>query len=48
MKEAHEHHAIILFQDESGVESRPNVRRTWSLRGKRSIMKVMEKRDRYG
>ena len=46
MKEAHEHHATILFQDESGMQSRPNVRKTWSLRGKRSIMKVREKRDR--
>jgi len=46
MKEAREHNATVLFQDESGVQSRPNVRRTWSLRGKRPQMKVKEKRDK--
>jgi len=46
MKEAREHNATILFQDESGVQSRPNVRRTWSIKGKRPQMKVKEKRDK--
>ena len=46
MKESGEHNATILFQDESGVQSRPNVRRTWSLKGRRSVMKVKEKRDK--
>ncbi len=32
VKEAKEKNATILFQDESGVQSRPNVRRTWSPR----------------
>lgn len=46
VKEAKEKNATILFQDESGVQSRPNVRRTWSKKGKRPIMKVKESRDR--
>ncbi len=46
MKEAKEKNATILFQDESGVQSRPNVRRTWSLRGKRPAIRVREKRDK--
>lgn len=37
---------MILFLDESGMQSRPNVRRTWSMRGKRPEMKVREKRDK--
>ena len=46
MKEAKDHDATVLFQDESGVQSRPNVRRTWSKRGKRSSIKVRERRDK--
>lgn len=46
MKEARDHNTTILFQDESGVQSRPNVRRTWSLKGKRSSIKVRAKRDK--
>ncbi|EQD55576.1 ISXoo2 transposase [mine drainage metagenome] len=46
MKEAKENNATILFQDESGVQSRPNVRKTWSRRGKRPVMRVKERRDR--
>lgn len=46
VKEAKEKNATILFQDESGVQSRPNVRRTWSKRGKRPVMKVKERRDK--
>ena len=46
VKEAREKKATILFQDESGMQSRPNVRKTWSKRGKRPVMKVKEKRDR--
>lgn len=46
MNEAREKGATILFQDESGMQSRPNVRKTWSIRGKRPVMKVREKRDR--
>ena len=37
--------ATILFQDESWVQSRPNVRRSWSKRGKRPAMKVKDNRD---
>ncbi len=46
VKEANEKNATILFQDESGVQSRPNVRRTWSKRGKRLGIKVEENRGR--
>ncbi len=46
MKEAKEKNATILFQDESGVQSRPNVRRTWSRKEKRPVMRVREKRDK--
>ncbi len=46
VKEAKEENATILFQDESGLQSRPNVRKTWSLKGKRAVMKVREKRDK--
>ena len=46
VKEAREKNATILFQDESGMQSRPNVRRTWSQRGKRPVMKVRERRDK--
>lgn len=46
VKEAEDHNAAILFQDESAVQSRPNVRRTWSKRGKRPVMKVKERRDK--
>lgn len=46
VKEAREHDATILFLDESGMQSRPNVRRTWSIRGKRHQMSVKEARDR--
>ena len=46
MKEAMEKSATILFQDESGVQSRPNVRRTWSPRGRRPAIRVREKRDK--
>jgi transposase len=46
VKEAREHGATILFLDESGMQSRPNVRRTWSIRGKRPNMSVKEARDK--
>ena len=46
VKEATEHKATILFLDESGMQSRPNVRRTWSMKGKRPRMRVKERRDR--
>ncbi len=46
VKEAGEKNATILFQDESGVQSRPNVRRTWSQKGKRPRMMARENRDR--
>jgi len=46
VKEATEKNATILFQDESGVQIRPNVRRTWSPKGKRPRMKVKENSDR--
>ena len=46
VKEAREHDATILFPDESGMQSRPNVRRTWSMKGKRPQMSVKEARDR--
>ena len=46
VEEAREKNATILFQDESGVQSRPNVRRTWSQRGKRPRMMARENRDR--
>lgn len=36
----------FLFQNESRVQSRPNVRRTWPKRGKRPVMKVKERRDK--
>ena len=34
VKEARKKNATILFQDESGMQSRPNVRKTLSQRGK--------------
>ena len=46
VKEAKEHSATILFQDESGMQSSPNRRRTWSPRGKRPAIQVRGKRDR--
>ena len=46
VKEAREHGATILFPDESGMQSRPNVRRTWSTRGKRPPIRVKEARDK--
>lgn len=46
VREAREMSATILFEDESGMQSRPNVRRTWSPRGKRPVMRVKEKRDK--
>ena len=46
VKEARKKNATILFQDESGMQSRPNVRKTWSQRGKRPVMKVRERRDK--
>ena len=46
VKEANEKNATILFRDESGVQSRPNVRRTWSPRGRRPAIRVREKRDK--
>ena len=36
VREANEKNATILFQDESGVQSRPKIRKTWSQKGKRS------------
>ena len=46
LNEARERKATILFQDESGMQSRPNVRKTWSQKGKRPVMKVKERRDK--
>lgn len=46
VEEADKKNATILFQDESGVQSRPNVRRTWSQKGKRPRMMARENRDR--
>lgn len=46
LKEAQERKALILFLDESGMQSRPNVRRTWAPRGERPKMRVCEKRDK--
>ena len=46
MNEEKEKNATILFQDEPGVQSRSNVRRTWSTRGRRPSIRVREKRDR--
>lgn len=44
--QARETDATIYFLDESAVQSRPNVRRTWALRGKRWIMKAKERREK--
>lgn len=41
VKEADEKNATILFQDESGVQSRPNVRKTWSQKGRRPRIKTI-------
>ena len=46
VKEAREHDATILFLDESGMQSRPNVRRTWPMKGKRPPIRVKEARDK--
>ena len=46
VKEADEKNATILFQDESGVQSRSNVRRTWSSWNKRPVIRIREKRDK--
>ncbi len=46
VKEANKKNATILFQDESEVQSRPNVRRIWSQKGKRPRMMARENRDR--
>ena len=46
LKEANDHEATILFQDESGMQSRPNVRRSWSLKGKRHVITVKEERHK--
>ncbi|MCL5790708.1 MAG: IS630 family transposase [Candidatus Thermoplasmatota archaeon] len=46
MKEADEKNAIILFQNGSGVQRRPNVRKTWSQKGRRPRIKTKENRDR--
>ncbi len=46
VKEARNHNATILFQDESGMQSRPNVRRTWAPVGSRLLITVKESRDR--
>ncbi len=46
VKEAKEKNATVLYQDESVVQSRPNVRRTWSPGGRRPAIGVREKRER--
>ncbi len=46
VKEAIEHNATILFQDESGMQSRPNVRKTWSPKGNRPVIDIKERRDK--
>jgi hypothetical protein len=46
VKEAREHNATILFLDESGMQSRPNVRRTRSIRGESRQMSMKEARDK--
>jgi transposase len=39
-------HALILFMDESSVQSQPNVKRTWSLKGARPEIKAKARRDK--
>ena len=43
---AHEEKAVILFLDESSVQSQPNVRRTWALRGSRPELRAKARRDK--
>ena len=46
VKEGEGKNATILFQDEAGMQSRPNVRKTWSPKGKRPKIMVKERRDK--
>ena len=46
VKEAREYNATILFLNESGMQSRPNVRRTRSVGGERRQMSMKEARDK--
>jgi transposase len=38
--------ALILFMDESGVQSQPNVKRTWAMKGCRPELRVKARRDK--
>jgi transposase len=38
--------ALILFMDESSVQSQPNVKRTWALKGSRPEIRVKAGRDK--
>ena len=38
--------AVILFMDESSVQSQPNVKRTWALRGSRPELRAKARRDK--
>lgn len=44
--QARETGATIFFLDESGIQSSPNVRRTWALRGSRWVIKARERREK--
>lgn len=37
-KNARRRHALIVFQDESGISQRPSVRRTWAPRGHTPVL----------
>ena len=38
--------AVILFMDESSVQSQPNVKRTWALRGSRPEIRAKARREK--
>jgi len=38
--------ATIFFIDESGIQTSPNVRRTWALRGSRPDMRIKARREK--
>lgn len=43
---AERENATLLFMDESGVQSHPNVRRTWAPRGSRPEIRARAKREK--
>jgi transposase len=43
---AHKENAVILFMDESSVQSQPNVKRTWAQRGSRPEIRAKARRDK--